>query len=395
MNDLSALASHPAFTGVSEESWAVVAGSGSLLTLRPGDVLLRPGEPGEALHFVLEGCVEVRLEGAPAAVTLLRAGECVGELSVIDGQPPSAWVVAAKRCVVLSVPAERVWSELMPLRGFARGLLRLVSARLRHTLERQSAWDRLRGELRLAAQIQASMLPASGPLFPERRDLDCAAAMDPAAEVGGDFFDAFFLDERRLFFAVGDVAGKGIGAALFMARSLALLRSEALVRRAPNELLRRLNDTLARGNEQATFVSLFCGVYDTWTGVLRYGNGGALAPYLRARGNWGRIAMPPGVVVGALDGCAFGPGRVRLAPGDELVVFTDGVTEAGSPAQGLFGEPRLSALLNGSGPLAAAARLQQVRAAVRSFESGLPPSDDLTLFVLRRPSRTGEPGLQG
>jgi serine phosphatase RsbU (regulator of sigma subunit) len=351
----------------------------------PGQVLLRPGESGEALHFVLEGSVEVRLDRALSVVSRVQAGECVGELSVIDGQPASAWVVAVGPCTVLSVPAERVWSELLPLPGFARGLLRLLSARMRHTLERQSAWDRLRGELRLAAQIQSSMLPASGTLFPERPEVECAAMMDPAAEVGGDFFDAFFLDERRLFFAIGDVAGKGIGAALFMARCLALLRSEALRRRQPEELLRRLNETLAEGNEQATFVSLFCGLYDTWTGALRYGNGGALAPFVRTRSGWSRLPMPRGVVVGALPGVEFSPARVRLAAGDELVVYTDGVSEASDPHREMFGEGRLTALLDESGPLAAAARLRQIRAAVRDFESGLPPSDDLTLFVLRRP----------
>jgi sigma-B regulation protein RsbU (phosphoserine phosphatase) len=382
---LPAFARSPAFAGVSEESWAAVGRAGRRSSLLPGDVLLRPGEASEALHFVLEGSVEVRLEGAASAVSRVQAGECVGELSVIDGQPASAWVVAAEPCLLLSVPAERVWSKLLPLPGFARGLLRLLGARMRHTLERQSAWDRLRGELRLAAQIQSSMLPASGVLFPERTEVDCAAVMDPAAEVGGDFFDAFFLDERRLFLAVGDVAGKGIAAAMFMARSLALLRSEALRRRQPEELLRRLNEALAEGNEQATFVSLFCGVYDTWTGVLRYANGGALAPFARTRAGWRRLPMPRGVVVGALPGVEFSSSRARLAAGDELVVYTDGVSEASDPAREMFGEGRLAALLAGSEPLSAPARLQQIRAAVRGFESGLPPSDDLTLFVLRRP----------
>jgi sigma-B regulation protein RsbU (phosphoserine phosphatase) len=387
VSGFAAFARGPAFAAVSPETWAVVAGAGRRLSLGTGDVVLRPGESPLALHFVLEGSVEVRLKVDSSAVTRVPAGECVGELSVIDGQPASAWVVAAEPCAILEVPAERVWAELMPLPGFARGLLRLLSSRMRSSLERQSAWERMRRELQLAREIQSSMLPASGPLFPDRPDLDCAALMEPAAEVGGDFFDAFFLDERRLFFAVGDVAGKGIGAALFMARSLALLRAEALRRGSPDLLLHRVSEALAEGNEQATFVSLFCGVYDAGTGQLRYGNGGALAPFVRSGLAWRRLPMPRGVVVGALPGCAFGAARARLAPGDELVVFSDGVTEAGRAPRELFGNARLAALLAESDPLSAVARVEQIRAAVRRFEAGRPSSDDLTLFVLRRPDQ--------
>jgi sigma-B regulation protein RsbU (phosphoserine phosphatase) len=383
VSGIDALARSPYFEGVTPGSLQAMLRAGQLVHLAPGEVVLRPGERHRALHFVLEGQVEVRLEEGSGTVGHVGPGECFGEMSVIDGQPASAWVVAASDCEILRISEERVFSDLMPLPGFARGLLRLLSARLRTTLERQATWEQVRKELRLAREIQASMLPRAGVLFPDRPEVDCAATMDPATEVGGDFYDAFFLDERHLFFAVGDVAGKGVSAALFMARSVTLLRAEALRRRPLHELLARVNEALV--NDQATFVALFCGVLDCWSGTLRYANGGSLAPYVRTGGRWSRLPMPRGLVVGAMPGFAFESARGRLAPGDAVVLFSDGVTEATSPAGELFGETRLRAALDGAGGACAPEIIQRVLGAVGDFVQGGRPADDLTLLVVRRP----------
>ena len=382
MSGIDTLARSPFFEGVAPESLPAILGAGRVVRLGPGEVVLRPGEHHRALHFVLEGQVEVRLEEASGTVSLVEPGECFGEMAVIEGRPASAWVVAASACEILRVPEEKVFSDLLPLPGFARGLLRLLSARLRLTLERQATWEQVRKELRLAREIQSSMLPRAGVLFPERPEVDCAATMDPATEVGGDFYDAFFLDERHLFFAVGDVAGKGVSAALFMARSVTLLRAEALRRRPLHELLGRVNETLV--NDQATFVALFCGVLDCWSGTLRWGNGGAFAPYALTGGRWSRLPMPRGLVVGAMPGFTFESARGRLAPGDALVLFSDGVTEATSPAGELFGEARLRAVLEGAGCASAPDLIQRVLGAVSGFVEGGRPADDLTLLVVRR-----------
>jgi sigma-B regulation protein RsbU (phosphoserine phosphatase) len=261
-----------------------------------------------------------------------------------------------------------------------------MSERLRQNLGRQASWEQVRKELRVARDMQSSMLPPAGVLFPDRPEVDCAAAMEPAAEVGGDFYDAFFLDERYLFFAVGDVSGKGMGAALFMARSLTLLRSESLRRRSLSELLTRVNEALL--NDQATFVSLFCGVLDCWSGTLRYANGGGLAPWLHAGGRWSRLPMPRGLVVGAIPGFTFESARARLAPGDTLVLFSDGVTEARSPSGELFGDARLRGVLEEAGPSTAPDLVERVRGGVSAFVAGSPIADDLTLLVVRRPGES-------
>ena len=389
MSPSDVLARSPELAGLTAEDLAALRSAGQLARLRAGEVLLRPGVGNQEMCFVLRGALEVRLGRASEAVSRISPGGCVGEMSVIDGQPASAWVTAEGPCEILRIPAERVWSELLPRPGFARALLRLLSRRFRLALESQVAFEVVRKELKLAREIQASMLPPVGPLFAAHPELDCAAAMDPATEVGGDFFDAFFLDERHLFFAVGDVAGKGIGAALFMARAMTLLRAEALRRRSLHELLGRVNEALADGNEQATFVALFCGVLDAWTGTLRYANGGGGAPLVCAAGRWDPLPMPRGIVVGAMPGFAFESARARLAPGDTLVVFSDGVTEARDPGGELFGQTRLRAALESAGQVPAVARLEAIRGAVEAFAAGGSPADDLTLLVVGRRGMAG------
>jgi serine phosphatase RsbU (regulator of sigma subunit) len=356
-------------------------------------VVVRPGDRHRALHFVLEGTLEARLEERSGTLSRIGPGECFGEMSVIEEKPASAWVVAESAVRLLRVPQERVFADLLARPGFARGLLRLLSDRLRHTHERQASWEQVRKELLLAQEIQASMLPPPGVLFPERSDVACAAAMEPATEVGGDFYDAFYLDEQRLFVAVGDVAGKGIGASLFMARALTLLRAEALRRRSPHDVVARVNEALQ--NEQATFVALVCAVLDTATGALRYANGGGGAPYVRAGGRWSRLPMPRGLVVGAIPGFAFEAGRARLGPGDLLLLFSDGVTEARSPAGELFGAARLLAALEGAAAATAEGVVEAVRAAVAAFADGGRPADDLTLLAVELKADAADAAAHG
>jgi sigma-B regulation protein RsbU (phosphoserine phosphatase) len=384
VSDPDPLAGSPHLQGVPREALERLRRAGRVVRLEPGAVLLQPGEGNTALHFVLTGRLEVRLQPAAEVVSTVGPGESLGEMSVVDGQPVSAWVVAVGPCEILRVPEEALWSDLLLLPGFARALLRVLTGRLRGVLERQAGLEAVRKELRLAREIQASMLPPSGVLFPDRREVDCAAWMEPAAEVGGDFYDAFFLDERRLFFAVGDVSGKGVGAALFMARALTLLRAEALRRRPVHEVLSRVNEALV--NDQATFVALTCGVLDTWSGTLRYANGGGGAPLALAYERWSRLAMPRGIVVGAIPGFLFEPARARLAPGDALVLFSDGVTEAESPAGELYGEARLRAALESATRASAVDLIRHIRGAVSAFTAGARAADDLTLLALRRAS---------
>jgi Cyclic nucleotide-binding domain len=185
-------------------------------------------------------------------------GECVGEMSIIDGEPTAAEVVAAEPSEVVVIPEERVWTELIPNPGFARGLLQLLTRRLRRAAHGQAAYEQLRRELLVAREIQSAMLPPGSGLFADRPDVAWAAFMDPAAEVGGDFYDAFLLDDRHLFLAVGDVAG----------------------------------EVLAEGNDSGHFLALVAAILDLVSGVLRVANGGFGAPLVRRAGHWEPLPMP-------------------------------------------------------------------------------------------------------
>ena len=256
----------------------------------------------------------------------------------------------------------------------------------------QSARERAESELRIAGQIQETFLP--GPLDPAECGgrVQLQAAMKTAKQAGGDLFDYFALDDAHLFFAIGDVSGKGMPAAMFMSAVVVLLRSAAKQWRDPAEVLRRVNDDLAVRNESCTFVTLFIGVLDTRTGEVVYANGGHNPPRRRAAG--GAVAAVPAqtnMVVGALGGRTFARETLALRPGEALVLYTDGVTEAFDAADRLYGEERLDRRLAALPPAATAADLLQgVVDDVAAFSGAREQSDDITMLVLRyAPAGTG------
>jgi serine phosphatase RsbU (regulator of sigma subunit) len=384
MRSVEALAAASLFRGVSLDRLGALVSEGEQRRLADGDVLLRPGDHNRMLWVLLSGRLEIRFAGGAPGSIEVEAGDCVGEFSIIDGEPASAWVVARGACELLGLPEHSVWSSLFTLPAFVRNLLQILTQRLRRAVQRQAAYDQLLKELQVARVIQSSMLPVGHGMFPDHPELSCGAAMDAAAAVGGDFFDAFFLDERHLFLAVGDVAGKGIAAALFMARCLTLLRQEALQRRPVRELMGRVNQTLAQAGEAGPFLALFAAVLDATSGELRFANGGLGTPLLRRAGRWERPAMPRGLVLGIFPEFEYEAGRLRLAPGDALAVFTDGVTDAAGTEGEPFGEARLLEALEQAGDPPAPEVVSAVRERVRAFVGGADPVDDFTLLVVKR-----------
>ena len=255
----------------------------------------------------------------------------------------------------------------------------------------QSARERAESELRIAGQIQETFLP--GPFDPAGCGgrVELQATMKTAKQAGGDLFDYFALDDAHLFFAVGDVSGKGMPAAMFMSAVVVLLRSAAIQLREPADILRRVNDDLAIRNESCTFVTLFAGILDTRTGEVVLANGGHNPPRRIAAG--GAVSVVPAktnVVVGAMGGRTFAPGNLVLQPGDALLLYTDGVTEAFNEADRLYGEERLDqrlAALPAGAP--AADIVRSVAEDVAAFSGTREQSDDITLLALRfTPGRT-------
>ena len=253
---------------------------------------------------------------------------------------------------------------------------------LREALVTKTRLAGLQQELQIAAEVQRSILPQQMPDDP-RLQMDCH--ITPAREVGGDFYDYFWLDREHLGVVIADVSGKGVPAALFMAITRTLLKSTAAFVTAPSSCMRRLNDLLAAENEQMMFVTVFYGVLHLPTGQLRYVNAGHNAPYLLStQGEVKPLARTGGVAVAVSEEFPYQEAVLQLQPGDRLFLFTDGVTEAFNAQQQEFGEPRLVELLGQqfSDEQSPGQLNQAVLRGVRAFEDGAPQADDITCVSL-------------
>ena len=259
--------------------------------------------------------------------------------------------------------------------------IRIEHARL---IEVEQA-ERLRAqELEHAAQIQQSILPHQFPAFPDRKDFELHAAMVPAKHVGGDFFDFFLLGEDHLGFVVGDVSGKGVPAALFMAVSRTLLRATAQHHASPSECLAYMNTTLASQSDSAMYTTVFYGILNTRTGELKFANGGHNRPYvLSPDGTVRSLSDESGPIVGIMDGFTYDTYNSKLARGEMLILYTDGVTEARDKAEEFFGEKRLENHLAQQAGKPADQVVANLHAAVYDFALGHEQSDDITVLALR------------
>jgi len=363
-------------------------------------IVLAPGVPNEYVALVLNGRMRVHLDAPqvdpqPGDYTPIVAGECAGELSIIDGEPASAWVIAEAGTRLLLIDGHTFFSELLPLPRVARNLLGMMAARMRRTnhqvierLRNSMLLERLQSEMRTAQEIQSGMLPMRSPLFPEHTEIECEASIQQAREVGGDFFDAFFIDEQRLFIAIGDVCGKGMPAALLMMRTLTTLRSEAGRKQGQKghleRVMERINRKLALNNDRLLFASLFIGLLDTGNGSFRYANAGHMRPVIARRGEPAALLKVPRNPIAGIDpAISYDLGETKLGRGDLLLLYTDGVTEADDAQAAQFGEARLLDTLNGAAKRSAAEAIGAVREAMRQFCDGHAQADDITLLALK------------
>ncbi len=364
-----------------------------ILQLPAGTPLLKAGEINHNVYIPLSGDVVVHLgpQSSPDATIPIAPGECVGELSAIDGKPVSALVVTRTAARVLKIPQDIFWNRLMTLPGVASSFMILLSERVRRSTAQalKAQGDHLelmhlRKELNVARQLQTSMLPLQRPLFPERQDIEVCGFMEPASSVGGDLFDAFFVRDHLLFFCIGDVSGHGIASALFMARAIGLLRILAITTLQPDKLLKKLNDRLCVNNDTLLFVTMFCGFLDVGSGKLLYSNGGHCAPILRAGGQARDLPIPRGPLIGALSSARFSSMELTLLADDALYCYTDGVTEAQSPSGAEFSEERCKALIDQAGPQPLLEVLDAMRRRVAEFTATEVLEDDFTMLALRR-----------
>ena len=423
---VATLAAHPLFEPLDRASLTAVAARCRLTRFAAGEMLMRQGETETSAYAILDGEADVFVElpSGPVQIATVGRHRIIGELAALTEMPRTATVTA--RTAIDAVRIER--DSLLALAAESPALAVSIIAdlgRRMHGMNRSLAYltyaadalgrgeydaamvaeltsqpgevanfarafaamaeeiqakEHRRQEMQAAAAIQQSILP--GRLSPEGpgRFVDLHAEMHPAREIGGDFYDYRVVGPTTLAVTVADVSGKGIPAALFMAVARTVLRAAE-----GDDLAARMtaaNRLLAAENEASMFVTLFHAVLDVATGVLRYCNAGHNAPYLlRAGGGIERLTRT-GIAFGLVPDREYASGETRMAAGDLLFLFSDGITEAFDTAGRDFGEVRLEAALQAARGGTADDVVAGVLAATRKFAVGAEQSDDITCLAL-------------
>jgi len=247
-----------------------------------------------------------------------------------------------------------------------------------------AAKERIESELKIARSIQMNFLPKKFPPLPAGEFVEISAVLEPAREVGGDLYDYFVVNDRHLFFMVGDVSDKGVPAALFMAVTKTLLKGLTEVGLEPAQIFAKVNRELASENDAMMFVTAFCGILDLETGELAYSNAGHNPPLLLRPGEEPRwLPLPKGFFLGVFDQTVYQTQRTTLHPHDLILAYTDGVVEAIDVHQNLYSNQRLISTVKGAPANSAEGLVKSVMTSVTAFSQGVPQADDITILALR------------
>ncbi|MFA5257269.1 MAG: SpoIIE family protein phosphatase, partial [Opitutales bacterium] len=255
-----------------------------------------------------------------------------------------------------------------------------------------AAKEKIASEMAIAHQIQLGIVPKLFPPFPNRKDLDLYALLDPARDVGGDLYDFSLLDEDHLYVAIGDVSGKGVPASLLMAVGKTLLKSTMQAVRDPARALTMVNDELSADNESCMFITAFCGVLNLRSGHFTFANAGHNPPLvITPSGMTKYIRRKPGPALGAMCGARYQNMDLTLGNEEMLLLYTDGVTEAMNPREEMYGEDRLREIAAAHNKSEAQQMIRAIAEAVRTHADGEEQSDDITMLAVRSKARALDP----
>ena len=386
------LANYQLFQDFTPEEIRQILRSCSVKELEAGEVLVGLGCSNDTLYLLLEGKLSIVLEKEGAQISIpVQVGECLGEMSLVMARPTSAQAIARQASQVLCIPEQAFWGQIAMTQTGVRNLMGIMAARLRRSndslmqeLEEQLKYQHLQKELQTAGKIQASMVPDGDKLLLNRPAVDAYALISQARIVGGDFYDALMLDDEHLYLAIGDVSGKGMPAALLMMRTFTSLR--LLVSNNPSfeEVIPSVNNMLAKNNADMMFVTIFAGVLNLRTGILRYVNGGHNPPFLSLAGSdYELLDLPTSTLVGIQEQSQFPISELQLQAGDSLLLYTDGITEAMNAGKQMFETGQIAQVLN-AGPYPSMRSLvQSLENAVKAFVGDAQQHDDFTILGLR------------
>jgi len=300
------------------------------------------------------------------ASPLLDGGECVGVIEFLNPIGRSAFTSGDETMVEYF--AGLVAAALVRIRAHKAALERAAVQR----------------DLDLARELQGGLLPKVFPTREEAPGIELFARLEPAKEVSGDLYDFFPIEPGKMCFVVGDVSGKGIAAGIFMAVTRTLIRATAVPGRGPVEIMNRVNAQLAKENQASLFVTMILGIVDTATGRMVYGQGGHNPPILVPVQGKPTYEPAGGMPLGVFEDAKFGERELQLKPGETLLVYTDGVTEAMNQVKDLFGEDRLEKAVTGVADLSPEKIAERVIEQVEGFVLEAERSDDITLLAIQR-----------
>lgn len=284
-----------------------------------------------------------------------------------------------------SLPEIRSQDEVGKLAEAFRYMSRSLKGYIERLTETVAVKERIQSELSIAHKIQMSMLPKKFLMHAGDTCIDLFATINPAKEVGGDFYDFHYIDKDRMSFVIGDVSGKGVPAALFMAVTKTFLQATVSKEASPEKVLTIVNKELSSQEEQQLFVTVFFGVINIRTGEVLYTNGGHNNPVILKRNGEAVFVRPiGGMVMGIVDDINFEAGRFVLGPGELLFLYTDGVTEAMDEKREQYSEERLEGVLKRSGGHTSRETIEAVLADVKAFAGTAPQSDDITMLAIKK-----------
>jgi len=267
------------------------------------------------------------------------------------------------------------------LQSLSNGINSTVMA-LKNYIDEAS--HRIDEELRFAKSIQLSALPNTYPAFPKIKTIDIGARMFTAKEVGGDFYDYFIIDDKRIGFLIADVSGKGIPAAMFMMQSKALLKNYAMNLDSPADILSSTNEELCKENDAGMFLTCWFGIIDVSTGLVKFANAGHNPPvlYRNEIDQWGYLKCKPGFILAGIDSFKYTEEQIQLNKGDKIFLYTDGVTEARRSDGELYREPRLKDYLNNNKTQNILQNLDGLKQDIDNFAQEEPQFDDITMLMI-------------
>jgi len=403
------LAQIPFFTDLPPDELDRLMAELEVVNLRSGEILFNEGDPGEHLYVVVKGELEILM--APGTnneliLNVLHEGEYLGEMSLIQpGGHRTASARASGDVVALSMSRTQFKDLLKHHPHLANAMIRVLSQRLDNTnvstfrdlteknRQLQKAYDELKAaqeqliekermerELKVAADIQMSILPDVLPLV---EGYDFGGRILPARQVGGDFYDVFELGENKYGILIGDVADKGVPSAIFMARAHALIVAEADDVTPPGEVLRMANGHITRFEKSTQFVTALFGILDTSTGHFAYARAGHEPPLLlTADGEVQRLPHQPGMALGLWENIMLDENSLTLPKGSLLIMFTDGMTDCRDPKGTPFGLERIKQTLANLSEINAQTGCNELFDTLMKYQDGSKQDDDVTLVAV-------------